>query len=124
MKGIQSQDSDIETVEECMRAGINLKGVDTEELKRGYVLCREASVSKSVKLRFQKSRFAKESPEKGVQYYFSVGLQVIAGKIESMSGDELALALEQPAVFYPGQRCMLAGTKPAMPRVLGSGVMI
>ena len=124
VKGIQSQDKDIEEVEECMRAGINLKGVDTEELKRGFVLCKEASVSKSVRVRFQKSRFSKEAPEKGVQYYLSLGLQVIAGKIESVSGDELTLTLEQPAVFYPGQKCMLASTKPAMPRILGSGILL
>jgi selenocysteine-specific translation elongation factor len=123
VKGIQSQDRDIEAVEECMRAGINLKGVDTEELKRGYVLCKEATVSKTARIHFQKSRFAKEAPEKGVQYYFSVGLQLIAGKAENISGDELTLALEQTAVFYPGQKCMLASTKPVVPRVLGSGVM-
>jgi selenocysteine-specific translation elongation factor len=124
VKGIQSQDRDIEIIEEAMRAGVNLKGVDAEELKRGFVLCRDAQVSKSVKLRFQKSRFAKESPEKGIQYYLSVGLQVIAGKVESVSGEEISLSLEQPAVFFHGQKCMLASTKPVMPRVLGSGFMV
>ena len=123
VKGIQSQDKDIEEVAVGMRAGLNLKGVDAEELKRGFVLCKEASVAKSVKVRFERSRFAKESPEKGAHYYLSIGLQVIAAKTEDVSGDEITFSLEQNAVFYPGQKCMIASTKPVMPRILGCGIV-
>jgi selenocysteine-specific translation elongation factor len=123
VKGIQSQDKDVEEVAEGMRAGINLKGVEADELRRGFVLCREASVSRRVRVRFRKSPFSREPPAAGMQYYLSVGLQVIAGRIEEASGEELSVMLEHPAAFLPGLRCVLASTKPAMPRILGSGTM-
>ena len=123
IKGIQSQDKDIDSAEHGMRAGLNLKGVDADELKRGYVLCADAKVSKSVSLEFARNKYSKEPAEKGHQVYLSVGLQVIAGMVEKNEGGSLTLLLEQPAVFFAGQKCLIASTKPAMPRIIGTGKM-
>src|SRR4030042_392970 len=40
IKGIQSQDNDIEEAEAGMRVGLNLKGIESDEIKRGFVVCR------------------------------------------------------------------------------------
>ena len=119
VKGIQSQDKDIDQAEAGMRAGFNLKGVESDELKRGYVLCKEASVSKNVSIDFSKSRYSKDSIEKGSSILLSIGAQVIAGRVE----DEMRISLEQPAVFFEGQKCIIASTKQTMPRIIGSGVV-
>ncbi|MBI3190950.1 hypothetical protein HYZ41_04585 [archaeon] len=123
IKGIQSQDKDIEQTETGMRAGLNLKGVEAEEIRRGHVVCKSANVSKIISIDFKKSKYSKELIEKDLQVFFSAGLQVITGKIGEINGFSISILLEQPAVFFPGQKCMIASTKQIMPRILGSGTI-
>jgi selenocysteine-specific translation elongation factor len=123
IKGIQSQDKDIEETEPGMRAGLNLKGIDAEELKRGYVVCKTSPVSKTVTVSFNKSRYSKEQMEKGLQVFLSVGLQVVTGKIAEFTGSSVSIMLEQPVAFFQNQKCIIASTKQTMPRILGSGTI-
>ena len=123
VKGIQSQDKDIDQAEHGMRAGINLKGIDAEELKRGYVLCSDCEISKQITTEFTKSKYTKEAVEKGSGILVSVGLQVVAGKVEE-AGKELIVSLEQPVAYFKGQKCLVASTKQALPRIIGSGKII
>jgi len=120
VKGIQSQDNDIDEAQHGMRLGLNLKGVEADDLKRGYVICKEANVSKTLKIEFKKSIFAKEGIETGSNVLVSVGLQVIAAKAEA-NGAEITLTLEHPAAYFPGQKCIIASTKQTLPRIIGSG---
>ena len=119
IKGIQSQDKDIDQAEAGMRAGLNIKGVEADEIKRGYVLCKDAVVSKKVNIEFSKSKYSKENLEKGLSVFFSLGLQIIPGRIE----DDLSILLEHPAVFFPNQKCIIVSTKQTMPRIIGTGRM-
>ncbi len=119
IKGIQSQDKDIEEAHAGMRGGFNLKGVETDELKRGYVLCTDAIVSKSVKINFTKSKFTKDTIEKGNNVLIGIGTQVVAGRIEE--SNPLTVATENPVVRFSGQKCIIASTKVAMPRIIGAG---
>lgn len=115
IKGIQSQDRDIEEASSGMRAGLNLKGIEAEELKRGYVICNNGKVSKAIEIEFMKSRFSKNNPE-GSQVFLSVGLQVLPGRFENNK-----ITLENSVVYQPGMKCMIASTKQVMPRIIGSG---
>lgn len=119
IKGIQSQDKDIEEAKAGMRGGFNLKGVESDELKRGYVLCKDAIVSKKITIDFTKSKFTKDTVEKGNNVLVSIGTQVSAGKIEETA--PLTIMTEHPIVHYPGQKCIIASTKTAMPRIIGAG---
>src|SRR3989338_11167471 len=119
IKGIQSQDKDIDQAEAGMRAGLNIKGVEADEIKRGYVLCKDAVVSKKVNIEFSKSKYSKENLEKGLSVFFSLGLQIIPGRIE----DDLSILLEHPAVFFPNQKFIIVSTKQTMPRIIGTGRM-
>jgi len=123
VKGMQSQDRDITEAEAGMRLGVNVKGAETDELKRGYVICKEARTAREVAVTFVKSRYAKEEIIKGVQIYISLGLQVIAATVVDSPAGKLNLKLEQPLVYLPGQHCIFASTKPTLPRILGSGVV-
>lgn len=123
VKGIQSQDRDISEAEAGMRLGVNLKGVETKDLKRGYVVCKDAKVAREIVATFVKSRYAKEEVTQGSQIFAAVGLQVIAASVLSAGAGKLGLKLEQPLAYMPGQHCIFASTKQALPRILGSGVM-
>ncbi len=123
VKGIQSQDKDIEEAAYGMRAGISLKGVEAEEIKRGYVLCNSASVSKNVSMNFSKNRYSRETLKNGMQLFASIGLQVIPGKIDSMENNTMSISLEHPAVYLSGQKCLLATTGQNMPRIAGTGIL-
>jgi len=123
IKGIQSQDRDFTEAEAGMRLGLNIKGAETDELKRGYVVCKEAKVSKEVTATFAKSRYSKEEIVKGNQIHVSVGLQVIAATVQEIQPGKLVLKLEQPLAYMGGQKYILASTKQVMPRILGSGIL-
>ncbi len=122
IKGIQSQDKDIDTAEGGMRAGFNLKGIEADELKRGYVVCKDATISKNVTISFTKSKYSKEVTDVGSQVFLSIGLQVIPARIEQ-NGAELKLTLEHQVAYFPSQKCVIASTKQIMPRIIGSGTM-
>ena len=63
IKGIQSQDKDIEEAVAGMRIGLNLKGIDVEELKRGFVICNGIEKSSEIKIKFNKNRFFNSNTE-------------------------------------------------------------
>ena len=123
IKGIQSQDRDFTEAEAGMRLGLNIKGAETDELKRGYIICKEAKVSKEITATFAKSRYSKEEIVKGNQIHVSVGLQVIAATVQEIQSGKLVLKLEQPLAYMGGQKYILASTKQVMPRILGSGIL-
>lgn len=120
VKGIQSQDKDIEEAQKGMRIGLSLKGVDADEIKRGYVICKECTVSKNIKINFTKNKYSKEAMDNGNQVFLSVGLQVIPGKVE----DSTTIFLEHPVAYLPGQKCIIASTKQTMPRIIGTGIIL
>jgi len=123
VKGLQCQDKDMEEVSQGMRAGISMKGVDSEDLKRGYVLCKNTTISKRVKINFKKSMYAKESLKKDDSVFFSAGLQVVVGKVDDDNVEKMELSFEQPLAYIPDQKCMIALTTQNMPRIIGSGIM-
>ena len=122
IKGMQSQDRDIVESESGMRLGVNLKGTDSEELKRGYVICKSAIVAKSVKIKFTKSKYSREELTKGASVFISCGLQVIAATLAD-TGSVLTLALERPLAYQAGEKCIISSTKQTLPRIIGFGII-
>jgi selenocysteine-specific translation elongation factor len=123
IKGIQSQDRDIAEAEAGMRLGLNLKGIEADELKRGYVICKEAKVAKEILATFAKSKYSKEEIAKGSQIFITAGLQVIAASVVDVKEGKIHLKLEQPLAYRQGDKCIFASTKPSLPRILGNGTL-
>ncbi|MCX6818659.1 MAG: EF-Tu/IF-2/RF-3 family GTPase [Candidatus Aenigmarchaeota archaeon] len=123
VKGIQSQDKDFEETQPGMRVGLNLKDVEAEELKRGYVICREMKKTDKIKIRFRKNIFFKNELKQGMLVFVAVGLQVITSTIESV-GDDIALSLVQPVACKEHQKCIIASQNETLPRIIGSGTII
>ncbi len=124
IKGIQSQDRDIEEADAGTRVGLNLKGIDVDELERGYVVCKEKmEKSTELKVKFNKNKFFKQEIKPGMQVSLSVGLQVVTCTIESI-GEELKLKSNQKVAYLKDQNCIIASQNDILPRIIGSGSII
>lgn len=123
IKGIQSQDKNIEEACAGMRVGLNLKGVEIEELKRGFLICKEIEKASELKIKFNKSKFFKQELKKEMLVFLSVGLQVVTCNVESV-GDELKLKSNQIIAYKKGQYCIVASQNDILPRIIGSGTIL
>jgi selenocysteine-specific elongation factor len=124
VKGIQVNDKDMDDAEAGTRVGLNLKGVESDEMKRGYVLCRDkVEKSNELTISFKKSKFFRQEVTAGMQAFVSVGLQAIACKVESV-GDTMKIKSNQTIVFRKGQKCVIASQNEILPRIIGSGNII
>ena len=122
IKGIQSQDKDFESTEPGMRVGLNLKGVEADELKRGYVIG-SAMKSKSFSFRFTKSKYSKEQLKENDPVFISAGLQVIVAKVKSV-GDVLQLEAESNICYTKETKFLITTTKQSLPRIIGKGALV
>jgi selenocysteine-specific translation elongation factor len=120
VKGIQSQDRDIEQAGPGIRVGLNLKGIEADELKRGYIIGR-AEKAKSLKLVFHKSRYTKEQLRENDPVLVCSGLQVSAAKVKSV--DPLDLEFENTISYQKNTRFLIATTKQTLPRIIGHGTL-
>lgn len=122
IKGIQSQDNDLEEAVSGMRVGLNLKGIEVEEIKRGFVLCKEIQKSSELKIKFAKNKFSKQELKIGINVLLSAGLQVVTCSVESL-GEEITLKSSQPVAYLKNQRCIIALPSEFYPRIIGSGLI-
>ena len=120
IKGIQSQDKDFESAETGMRVGLNLKGIEAEELKRGYIIG-SAIKSKAFKFHFNKSKYSKEQLKENDQIFVSSGLQVVAAKVKS--SDPLEVETENIVAYNKNTKFLIASTKQNLPRIIGSAIL-
>jgi len=123
-KGIQSQDKGIEEAGSGMRIGLNIKGVEVEELKRGFVIVKDkVEKSSEITIKFNRNRFFKQEIKQGINVLLSVGLQVISCTVES-ARSELKLKSNQKIAYRKNQRCIVASPNEILPRIIGNGIII
>jgi selenocysteine-specific translation elongation factor len=118
IKGIQSQDKDVDEAGPGTRVGLNLKGIEADELKRGYVVGKTEK-SKNLSLNFTKSKYSKELVRENDTVLVSSGLQVIPARIKSSEGN-LELEAENYIVYVNETKFLIASSKQVMPRIIGS----
>ncbi len=121
VKGIQSQDKDIEEAGPGTRVGLNLKGIEADDLKRGYVVG-AVEKAKTLKIRFTKSKYTKEIVKESDQVFVSSGLQVMTGRVVA-ADDALEVEFDSYITYGNDTNFLLATTKQAMPRILGHAVL-
>jgi selenocysteine-specific translation elongation factor len=123
VKGIQAQDVDFDHAEAGMRVGLNLKGVEVEELDRGFVICKEIEKSADVRAKFRRNRFSKQNLKEGMNVLLSAGLQVVSCAVKS-AGEDVVLSANRPIAYTKRQRCILALQGDVYPRIMGSGEIL
>jgi selenocysteine-specific translation elongation factor len=124
VKGIQSNDKDIEEASAGMRIGLNTKGIEVEELKRGFFLVKDkVEKSSEITIKFSKNIFSKQEIKQGTPVLLSVDLQVVSCIVESI-GNELKLMSNQKIAYRKNQHCIIASQNDILPRIIGSGIII
>jgi selenocysteine-specific translation elongation factor len=131
VKSMQSQDKDIKVSEPFQRIGFALKGVEIEELKRGYIMSNSVvQCSKKLKIDFTKNKYSKFVAAAGKKIMVNLGLQVMQGEITrsivdtsiSSSLEPMEIVLDNAIAAYE-ERCLLLSPD-TMPRIIGSGKII
>ncbi len=123
VKGIQSHDKDIEEASAGMRIGLNIKGIEIEELKRGFFIVKDkVEKASEITIKFSKNMFSKQEIKQGTLVLLSVDLQVFSCIVESI-GNELKLISDQKIAYRKNQHCMIASQNDILPRIIGSGII-
>ena len=116
IKSIQSNDKNIEEAEKGTRVGLNIKGVASEEMKRGYVVCDSMEKKKTIKTSFEKSKFSKEIIKSGDQINVLSGLLFSTGTVKNIThnsieieflreipyDESMVFVFVQPKIIFPG----------------------
>jgi len=101
------------------RVGLNLKGVSSDEIKRGYVLTDCMEKSDKLDIEFKKNRFCPEDIAEGIQVMMSAGLQVVTFTVESYENNVLSMKSDHEIAYRNGQRFVILSTGSKLPRIMG-----
>lgn len=123
VKSIQCQDKDVKEAGAGKRVGLALKGIDSEELRRGYVISNSIQNGKSFTINFKKSKYSKVILEKEKTVFLNIGLQVYIATIKDVDVDKLVLESDQLFAYNKNDKCIIATTEQVMPRIIGSGII-
>ena len=128
VRSIQKHDDDAEIAYATDRAGLALKGIEAEELDRGYVLTKDNSISSSGTLH-GRANLVKYWPgplKEGMVVYVGHWMQFLPSKIAYInnSGDwhkpEITLKTEKELVYPPGARAILHYLEGGKLRIIGT----
>ncbi len=127
VKSIQIHDEDVQKAEAGDRVGLSLKGVETEELERGYLLAEEDSplkTGKEMEVKFEKSPFFKEDIKVGQKCMISLGLFYEACTIKDIKDSgKLIIEINNPVVYKTGDIAILARPELKGLRLAGKVIM-
>ncbi|WP_423792989.1 EF-Tu/IF-2/RF-3 family GTPase [Methanocaldococcus indicus] len=120
IKSIQINDVNYKEAKAGDRVGIALKGVDTEELDRGYILSdKELKTYSEITAKFELNPFLDKKIKENETYNLIVGLQNVACKVEKVNNNEITLKLNNPIVYDDEKLCLVDGS--AKIRIVGVG---
>ncbi|GBE54957.1 hypothetical protein BMS3Bbin15_01121 [archaeon BMS3Bbin15] len=107
--------------------GLSLKGIDIDELDRGYILTEENSpliADKIMKLKFEKTPFFKGEIKKEQRFMLSLGLFYEACTIKNIKDSgELIVETNKPVVYKSGDIAVLVRPEFKGLRLIGKAVM-
>jgi selenocysteine-specific translation elongation factor len=126
LKSIQKHDLDSDFGYEGDHVGLALRGIDSDELDRGYVLTTDASVkmSKTVSGKAEMVKFWPSPVKEGMVFHVGHWMQMIPGRVESSSGEakspDLRIELDTQIIHKPGDRALMMYLEGGKLRVMGS----
>ena len=125
VRSIQRFDEDQTEAPPGSRVGVALKGVEADEIERGFLLTADAAVVSDPECLvrpFHRVEFAKDPLEPGARgYHLQVGLYARPAVLGEV-GANLKATADRPMPLYPGEPAFLAVLRgPGSLRVLGHG---
>lgn len=131
LKSIQKHDVDANEGVKGDHVGLALRGIESDELDRGYVLTTDASVKmvRKVEGGAQLVKYWKNPLKEGMVMHLGHWMQMVPCRIQSVSdnGDihtpDLELQLETDLIHKPGDRALMLYLEGGKLRVVGSIVL-
>jgi selenocysteine-specific translation elongation factor len=128
VRSIQKHDADAEIAYPGDRIGFALKGVEAEDLERGYVLSKDPALTSSSTIhgRAELIKYWPSALKEGMVLYIGHWMQFIPSKVAyaNNAGDwhrpELTLKTEKELVYPPGARAILHYLEGGKLRVVGT----
>jgi len=128
VRSIQKHDDDADTAVKGDRVGLALKGIEAEELDRGYVLTSDPGirVSDLISGRLELVKYWKIPVKEGMSVHVGHWMQFLSGRIEMVddrNGDgrsHVTIRLERGVVHPPGSRAILHYLEGGKLRVMGT----
>ena len=124
IKSIQMHDDDVEEAVCPARVGLSVKGITTDDVQRGDILCQPDSmiVAQQITLDYHQNAFFKGELTENQMYLVNIGLQIRPAKILSLN--PMKLSLGKPAVFEKNDICIILKPESQTIRIVGSGKII
>ncbi len=128
VRSIQKHEDDAEIAVAGDRVGLALKGVETEDLDRGYVLTNDPAIkcSTTVTGKAQLVKYWPAPLKEDMVIYLGHWMQFVPSRITRVSAEgdwrmpELTFALEKDLVYPPGARVVLNYLEGGKLRVVGT----
>ena len=121
VKSIQMHDDDVKESVSPARVGLSLKNIKPEDVSRGDILSSDQSIEivNELSLDFKQNQFYKNNISENEMCLVCVGLQIKAGKFQSIS--PVKLILDKPIAILPHDICVLLKPESQSVRFIGSG---
>ena len=129
IRSIQMQDNDVKQSRAGDRVGLSLKGVQSKDLDRGFLISRSETVSDVLKLKCRTARFKGEISA-GDKVHLYVGLQSSPALIVSINGAsstasntdyEIDVKTDKEVAYSPGDAFLLSRLDDPKQRFLARG---
>ena len=116
VRSIQKHDDDFGIANEGDRVGIALKGVDTGELKRGYVLTsEELEMEKEIDLEIERNKYWNGEIKEDAIFHIGFWMQFMPARYKNK------FIFDKPIVFLNDSNFFISHLDSKVPRVVGKG---
>jgi selenocysteine-specific translation elongation factor len=128
IRSLQVHDEDQSEVPPGHRVGAALKGVESTQIERGYVLAPEGALecrSQVALENFARCPFFRSPLGVGSRVHVASGLQIVPARLTRCEGTRWEVQTDRPLAFQPGDRGLLAELSGggSGPRLVGSGTL-
>lgn len=124
IRSIHMHDKETQEAPTNARVGLALKGIDPEELSRGFLLVEKGSVKsgKEIKMEFRKSKFYKGEVREGEMFQMFFGTQSVSGRVKSLS--PLVFEMEKLVAYEVNENVIVTKFDAKGLRVIGNGKIV
>ncbi len=121
LRSIQKHDLDAETAVKGDHTGLALRGIESDELDRGFVLTtdKEIKMTKNFTGKVKTVKFWKEPLKDGMVLHLGHWMQMIPVRL-SASGEDFVFDLNSDLIYKPGNKAVLMYLEGGKLRVVGS----
>ncbi len=131
VRSIQKHDDDFDVAYRGDRVGLALKGVEADELDRGYVLTNDETIKVDVSLKVQAEliKYWPSAIKEGMVLHVCHWMQFLPARVVGVeNGNDwkrpiLTLSLEKGVIHAPGSRAVLTQLEGGKLRIVGTALL-